>query len=84
MIQNQQLKVLWRKKDEGCAKMKQKEERQFISRSLSMAATRASRSKKYSDTDILLDNGSKFSVFKNDHMFTNTVRSRHIMRAMTN
>ena len=49
-----------------------------------MTATRASRSDKYSDTDILIDTGSTCSVFKNAKMLINIMRSKVIMRAVTN
>ena len=84
IIQTNQLRVHSKKRDEEHDKGKQTEERRTISRRLSMAATRASRSKKYSDNDILIDTGSTCSVFKNEHMLMNIVRSKYIMRAMTN
>ena len=57
MPQMKQLKVHSKNRDEKHENGRQKDERQMISRRISMAATRASRSKKYSDNDIILDIG---------------------------
>ena len=49
-----------------------------------MAVTRVSRSEKYADTDILIDTGSTCSVFRNNNILINIMRSGTIMRAVTN
>ena len=49
-----------------------------------MVATRDSRSRKYSDTNILINTGSTCSVFKNEHMLINIVKSRTIIPAIPN
>ena len=54
-IKHQKLQARWEKKNEEYEARKQQEERCIISRRLSMATTRASRSDKYPDTDILID-----------------------------
>ena len=58
------LKVQGKKRDDEHEKHKQKEKRRIITRRIIMPSIRASRLKKYSDNDILLDTGSTCSVFK--------------------
>ena len=43
-----------------------------------------SKRQSYKDTDILLDTGSTFSVFKNQEMVLNIRSSYHVLKAYTN
>lgn len=70
-IQHQHLQLRCKNENNEYDERREQEERCVISRRMSMAATTASRSEKYSDTDILINTESAYSVFRNENMLVN-------------
>ena len=84
IINFQYLQLKWEMNNAGHDATNQQKYRRIITKRLSMAATRASQSGRYWDSDVLLYTGSTCSVFKNEDMAINIVKSKTIMRAITN
>ena len=79
----QHLQLKWETDNVNHDTMKQKEEECMITRSWAWLR-QGQASGKYSDTYILLDNGSTCLVIKNEDIVIDIVKSETIMRAITN